>query len=167
MLFRSGRSQLNKFASKIGFASFDKQEEEDYTEIKKSVMAEVEKAIKPEILGRINGKIVFRPLGKTVLSQIIHKELSSLQSHLLKSGRIIAFKDNVIDYVVANSSDKFEYGAREIKSLIASLVQDPIAEFLLDNPVCTNLEVKADENLKTLVVKEVVKKGRKPTIKKA
>ena len=162
-----GRSQLNKFASTIGFVDFEKQEEANYEEIKKSVMAEVEKAIKPEILGRINGKIVFRPLGKSVLSQIIHKELSILQGHLLKSGRIIAFKDNVIDYVVTNSGEKFEYGAREIKSLIANLVQDPIAEFLLDNPICTNLEVRADENLKTLLVTEVVKKSRKPAVKKA
>ena len=36
---------------------------------------------------------------------------------------------------------KIEYGAREVKSLIARSVQDPLAEYILDHTNTLNLEV--------------------------
>lgn len=136
-----GKNQLNKFASKLGFIDVDNKEMEDYEQIKKQVMTEVEKAIKPEILGRMTSKIVFRPIGKTVLGQIIQKELAILQEHLLKQGRMISFGDSVIDFVSSKAAEKLEYGARDVKNLVAEFVQDPIAEFLLDNTDCTAFTV--------------------------
>ena len=136
-----GKNQLNKFASKLGFIDVDAKEMEDYEQIKKQVMGEVEKAIKPEILGRMTSKIVFRPIGKTVLNQIIQKELANLQEHLLKQGRMVSFGDSVIDFVSSKAAEKLEYGAREVKNLVAEFVQDPIAEFLLDNTDCLAFSV--------------------------
>ena len=136
-----GKNQLNKFASKLGFSDAEDKEMEDYEQIKKQVMTEVEKAIKPEILGRMTSKIVFRPIGKTVLVQIIQKELAVLQEHLLKQGRMVSFGDSVIDFVSSKAAEKLEYGAREVKNLVAEFVQDPIAEFLLDNTDCTAFTV--------------------------
>ena len=149
-----GRNQLNKFASKIGFIDLTEQEEQDYQGIKKQVMEEVEKAIKPEILGRINAKIVFRPIGKSVLKQIIHKELSILQNHLIKSSRFVSFKEDVINFVATKPGDKLEYGAREIKALIAELIHDPIAEFVLDNPAIFNFEVSVEKIANKIIIKE-------------
>jgi ATP-dependent Clp protease ATP-binding subunit ClpC len=149
-----GRNQLNKFASKLGFIDFTAQEEEDYSQIKSQVMEVVEKTIKPEVLGRINSKIVFRPIGKSVLKQIVQKELSILQNHLLKNGRTVSFKDEVIDYVCSKAAEKLEYGAREVKALVAEHVQDYIAEFILDNPSILNIEVIVSKNKDKVNVKE-------------
>ena len=157
-----GRNQLNKFASKIGFSNLSSAEEQDYQTIKKNVMDEVEKTIKPEILGRITSKIVFRPIGVTVLTQIIHKELSILQNHLLKNGRTITFKDDIVGFIVSQVNNKLEYGAREVKSLIANIIHNPIAEYLLDNPTNLNMEIFLDKN-KEIIVKE--KKLKLPGIK--
>jgi ATP-dependent Clp protease ATP-binding subunit ClpC len=136
-----GKSQLNKFASKIGFVDMQNKEEEDYQVIKKQVMDEVEKSIKPEILGRITGKIVFRPISKSILSKIIYKELSMVQKHLLKSGKSISFKDEVVEFLVEKLSEKLDYGARQIKGIIAINLFDPISEWILDNPSCLFLDV--------------------------
>jgi ATP-dependent Clp protease ATP-binding subunit ClpC len=149
-----GRNKLNKFASKIGFVDLGDEEEEDYTTIKKQVMEEVEKNIKREILGRITGKIVFRPIGKSVLKQIIHKELTVVQNHLLKNGRVVNFKDDVIDFVANKAANKLEYGAREIKALVAEWVQDPIAEFILDNPHCMHIDVMLNKEGDKVTAKE-------------
>jgi ATP-dependent Clp protease ATP-binding subunit ClpC len=162
-----GRNQLNKFASKIGFGDQNEiaESEADYDSIKKQVMEEVEKRVKPEILGRITGKIVFRPITKSILRQILYKELSEVQKHMLKQGRTVTFKEPVIDYLMQKANGKLEYGAREVKSLIAREMQDPLAEYLLDNPQETKLEVsskndqilvkgkEAKENLKTTEIK--------------
>jgi ATP-dependent Clp protease ATP-binding subunit ClpC len=141
-----GKNKLNKFASKLGFSDVEKDDEEDYESIKKQVMNEVEKAIKPEILGRLTNKIVFRPIGKSVIKQVIYKELGEIQKHLLKQGRSISFKEKVIDVLAQKCSKKLEYGAREVKIILATEIQDPIAEFLLDNPKCTNIEVSVVSN---------------------
>ena len=146
-----GKSQLNKFASKIGFVDMQNKEEEDYQVIKKQVMDEVEKAIKPEILGRITGKIVFRPISKSILSKIIYKELSMVQKHLLQSGKSISFKDEVVAFLVEKLSEKLDYGARQVKSVIAINLFDPISEWILDNPSCLFLDVTV--KAKTILVK--------------
>jgi ATP-dependent Clp protease ATP-binding subunit ClpC len=146
-----GKNQLNKFASKLGFVDLVDESEATYESLKKQVMEQVEKSIKPEILGRLTGKIVFRPISKTILKQIIYKELNLLQKHLLTQSRSISFKEEVADYLIEMANEKLEYGAREIKALIARNVQDPIAEFLLDNTKATNFEVSIKD--KKVVVK--------------
>lgn len=146
-----GKNRLNKFASRFGFSEPINEDEEDYQAIKKQVMEEVEKNVKPEILGRITGKIVFKPIGQKVLKQILYKELGEIQKHLLKQGKSIIFKEPVIQYLIEKATGKLEYGAREVKSLVAKYIQDPIAEFLLDNPESMNLEV--DSKNKELLVK--------------
>lgn len=142
-----GKNQLNKFAAKFGFTDFTDQEEEDYISLKKQVMDTVERTIKPEILGRMTGKVVFRPISKSVLHQIISKELGLLQSHLLKQGRTVSFTDELVTFISTKATTKLEYGAREVKSLVARILQDPLAEFLLDHPTTMNLvvDLKGDE----------------------
>ena len=142
-----GKSQLNKFAGKLGFHDMTSKDDNDYENIKSQVMAEVEKNIKPEILGRLNAKIVFRPITSTVLKQIINKELGLIQKHLLKNGRSINFKPDITEFVAQKANEKIEYGAREVKNLVATWVQDPIAEFLLDNTSAMNMTVKMLNNL--------------------
>ena len=136
-----GKNQLNKFASKLGFIQPDNQDEQDYSALKTQVMDEVERSIKPEILGRLTGKIVFRPINKKVLEQIIRKELAILQNHMLKQGRTLAITNKVIHYLGTKGGERMEYGAREVKALIAQHLQDDLAEYLLDNPKTRNVSI--------------------------
>jgi ATP-dependent Clp protease ATP-binding subunit ClpC len=142
-----GKNQLNRFASKIGFIEPSDEEEQSYQDIKKQVVEEVERKIKPEILGRLTAKIVFRPISNSVLRQILYKELSEIQKHMLKQGKSVVFKENLIDYLVEKANKKLEYGAREVKSLVAREIQDPIAEFLLDNPTQMSMEVACKKDI--------------------
>jgi ATP-dependent Clp protease ATP-binding subunit ClpC len=155
-----GKSQLNKFAGKLGFHNMTSKDDNDYENIKSQVMAEVEKNIKPEILGRLNAKIVFRPITSTVLKQIINKELGLIQKHLLKNGRSINFKPDITEYVAQKANEKIEYGAREVKNLVASWVQDPIAEFLLDHTSAMNMTVNLVNNLVSVTNVESKKTSR-------
>lgn len=154
-----GKNQLNKFASKLGFIEPNEEDEADYAAIKKQVMDEVERSVKAEILGRITGKVVFRPINKSILAQILYKELSEIQKHMLKQGRSIVFKESIIDFLISRSHGKLEYGAREVKSMVAREIQDPIAEFLLENPTDSKFEVTVKEDkviVKSKKTKEVV-----------
>ena len=158
-----GKSKLNKFASKLGFVDMSKQDDDDYQTIKSQVMEEVEKTIKPEILGRLNAKIVFRPITNSILQQVINKELALIQKHLLKNGRRVNFKPSVVDVVIEHANAKIEYGAREVKSLVAQYIQDPMAEYLLDNPEIFDLTVKGDKGV--IIVDGIALKTPKPRVK--
>ncbi|NJS41518.1 ATP-dependent Clp protease ATP-binding subunit [Candidatus Gracilibacteria bacterium] len=145
-----GKNQLNKFASKIGFSSLTEQSEQNYQSIKEQVMEEITKRIKPEILGRISSKIVFRPIDKKVLTKIIEKELGILQSHLLKQGKTISFTNDSVNNLVEQAGENFEYGAREIKTLLANTIQNQLAQFILESPRVRNIQVKS--NKKNIVI---------------
>ena len=148
-----GKSQFNKFASKIGFLDMDQDEETDYQTLKQQVMDSVEKEIKPEILGRLTAKIVFRPISKQTLSQIIAKELQIIQKHMLTKGVSVKFEvDKIVDYLYQKIDYKVEYGAREVKSIVAKEVQDCMAEFLLDHPLSKSMFVQVKKQ-KVLVGK--------------
>jgi ATP-dependent Clp protease ATP-binding subunit ClpC len=143
-----GKNQLNKFASKIGFNNLDAKDNQNYENIKSQVMEEVTKKIKPEILGRINSKIVFKPINKNILEKIIEKEMGILQNHLLKQGRSISIEKSVIKNIINNSQNNFEFGAREIKMLIAETIQNKLAEFILENPRVRNIQIsEQDKNI--------------------
>ena len=114
------------------------------------------KKIKPEILGRLTAKIVFRTISSTVLRQILYKELSEIQKHMLKQGKSIVFKENLIEFLVEKANKKLEYGAREVKSLVAREIQDPIAEFLLDHPREMSMEVFCKKNVVVVKAKSGV-----------
>ena len=161
-----GKNQLNKFASKLGFIDLEQKESEDYETLKKQVMTEVEKAIKPEILGRMTSKIVFRPIGQTVLHQIINKELGILQEHFFKQGRSVTFDQPITEFVASKAAAKLEYGAREIKNLLSEFVQDPIAEFLLDNPESNSFKVLVKNEKVVVIMDQKLKKAKKTEIKK-
>jgi ATP-dependent Clp protease ATP-binding subunit ClpC len=155
-----GKNKLNKFASKLGFVDPTDEEEQSYEDIKKQVMDEVEKAVKPEILGRITSKIVFRPITKTILRKILVKEMSEIQRHMLKQGRSIRFSEMVVSYLIEKASEKMEYGAREVKSLVAEHLQDHIAEYLLDHDEENSLEVSAQDGKVLVSGKKVTEKAK-------
>jgi ATP-dependent Clp protease ATP-binding subunit ClpC len=137
-----GKNKLNKFASQIGFSTqISGEEEVEYAQIKEQVMSEVEKAIKPEILGRLTAKVVFRPISNSILTQIVLKELSILQTHMLKQGKTVHFSSKVVEFVVNNMQSKLEYGAREVKGMISQIIQEPLANYILDNPRQTNINL--------------------------
>jgi ATP-dependent Clp protease ATP-binding subunit ClpC len=156
-----GKNQLNKFAAQIGFSTQTSSKEElEYNQIKEQVMSEVEKTIKPEILGRLTAKVVFRPISNSILSQIILKELSILQTHMLKQAKTIHFTSMVVDHIITKMGAKLEYGAREVKSIISQVIQEPLANFILDNPKQTSitLDVK-DEDIQVSLTKKTVAKN--------
>jgi ATP-dependent Clp protease ATP-binding subunit ClpC len=141
-----GRNQLNRFASKIGFNSDSSQENDSvYLTLKDQVMEAVRKHIKPEILGRLSKSIVFKPINRDVLQKIIEKELNLLQEHLLSQGKIINFSKNVTKFILDQLDSKPEYGAREVRSRVESLLADNLAEKILNSPDTNKFKIKIED----------------------
>ncbi|MDR0453186.1 MAG: ATP-dependent Clp protease ATP-binding subunit [Deferribacteraceae bacterium] len=84
----------------------------------------------PEFLNRVDSIIHFNPLGMTELRLILDLQLADLNSRLEKQGKILTLTDEAKDLLL-NNDYNFEYGARPIRRIIQSYLEDPLSEKLL------------------------------------
>ena len=125
-----------------------KQEQKDYEDTKKEVMAELKKQFRPEFINRIDEIIVFHKLQKEELKQIVDIMLREVQNRLQANGMKVEITDQVKEKVLEQGVD-VTYGARPLKRAIQSMIEDKIAEAILDGKITKGKTAKIivnDEN---------------------
>ena len=117
----------------LGFANQDGKEDskKEYEEIKKKVMAELKKELRPEFINRIDEIIVFHKLNDTDINQIIDIMLKEVVNRLKEQKYDIEFEPDVKEMVAKEGIDK-NFGARPLRRTIQNLVEDKLAEDILD-----------------------------------
>jgi ATPase AAA-2 len=117
----------------LGFANQDGKEDskKEYEEIKKEVMAELKKELRPEFINRIDEIIVFHKLNDTDINQIIDIMLKEVVNRLKEQKYDIEFEPDVKEMVAKEGIDK-NFGARPLRRTIQNLVEDKLAEDILD-----------------------------------
>ena len=121
----------------LGFSAGDDKEEREYSEIKSDVMGELKKAFRPEFLNRIDEIIVFHQLTNDNIKDISVKMLDQLKSRLAENKITAKFSDEAISKIAAEGFDPV-YGARPIRRVIQSSVEDMIAEKMLEGKIEEN-----------------------------
>ncbi len=137
--------------NKLGFSgnSNDKEEtKNEYEDTKKAVMAELKKEFKPELINRIDDIIVFHKLSDDNVKAIIDIMLKEVAKRLEKQEIKIEISDDVKKLIAKKGVDK-DYGARPLRRAIQNMVEDKIAEAILDGKIVPNktaiLGVENDE----------------------
>ena len=120
------RKQLG-FANKEGEADSKKE----YEEIKKEVMAELKKELRPEFINRIDEIIVFHKLNDNDINQIIDIMLKEVVNRLKEQKYDVKFEPDVKELIAKEGIDK-NFGARPLRRTIQNLVEDKLAEEILD-----------------------------------
>lgn len=120
------RKQLG-FANKEGEADSKKE----YEEIKKEVMAELKKELRPEFINRIDEIIVFHKLNDNDINQIIDIMLKEVVNRLKEQKYDVKFEPDVKEMIAKEGIDK-NFGARPLRRTIQNLVEDKLAEKILD-----------------------------------
>ena len=125
----------------LGFSAGDPDEERDYEQIKSEVMGEVRQAFRPEFLNRIDEIIVFHQLDSDDIKQISVKMLGQLTGRLADNKITAEFSEEAIDKIASEGFDPV-YGARPIRRVIQSGVEDMIAERMLEGKIKSGDKVK-------------------------
>lgn len=120
------RKQLG-FANKEGEADSKKE----YDDIKKEVMAELKKELRPEFINRIDEIIVFHKLNDNDINQIIDIMLKEVVNRLKEQKYDVKFEPDVKEMIAKEGIDK-NFGARPLRRTIQNLVEDKLAEEILD-----------------------------------
>ncbi len=126
----------------LGFAnSSDEDEAKEYEDIKKNVMAELKKELRPEFINRIDDIIVFHKLNDDEIRSIIDLLLKNVEQRLVEQGLNIKIDKSVKELIAKKGVDK-EFGARPLRRAIQNIVEDKLAEEILDGNIKTGVEAK-------------------------
>lgn len=105
--------------------------QKEYEETKKEVMAELKKELRPEFINRIDEIIVFHKLGDKEIEKIIDIMLKEVENRLKEQKYDVEFGPEVKKLIAEKGIDK-NFGARPLRRTIQNLVEDSIAEEILD-----------------------------------
>lgn len=115
-------------------------------------MAAVKKQFRPEFINRIDEIVFFNPLGKDVMAGIVKIQLRNLENRLAERRISLNVSDKAIKWLGDNGYDPV-FGARPLKRLITSAVEDKIADLILSGQISDGSTVFVDVQGKDLIVK--------------
>ena len=126
-----GVRQLKDFGQGVGFATKSRQEAaEDNT--KAVIQNALKRTFSPEFLNRIDDVVVFNSLGKEEIFKIIDITLKDLHRRLATMNFKLVISDEAKNFVAEKGFDP-QFGARPLNRAIQKYLEDPLAEFILND----------------------------------
>ena len=123
---------------------FNKTEEEI---TKEKAMKALSDFLRPEFMSRVDEIVVFNPLTKENYAEIAGLMLSEMKEPLAEKGITFKFDKRVLNLIAEKSFGK-KFGARDIRSVIRSDIEDKIADVIVENagkePAVIKLSAKKD-----------------------
>jgi ATP-dependent Clp protease ATP-binding subunit ClpC len=139
-----GARQLKDFGQGVGFAT--KAREESIEESAKAVIqTALKRTFSPEFLNRIDDVIVFNPLGKEEIFRIIDNALGGLMKRLENMKLQLILTEEAKEFVSDKGYDP-QFGARPLHRAIQKFIEDPLAEYILNESPAEGAELLASMN---------------------
>jgi ATP-dependent Clp protease ATP-binding subunit ClpC len=125
-----GVRQLKDFGQGVGFATKARQDAaEDLT--KSVIQSALKRTFSPEFLNRIDDVVIFNSLDREHIHKIIDITLSDLYRRMATMGYKISLTESAKDFVAEKGFDP-QFGARPLHRAIQKYIEDPLAEFILN-----------------------------------
>lgn len=141
-----GARQLHDFGTGLGFTT--KTREADTNKDTKIIIHNaLKKTFSPEFLNRIDDVVVFNSLNREHIHKIINIALKDFYARLEELDFTIEFTEEAKEFIADKGYDP-KYGARPLLRAIQKYVEDPLAEFILnENPEKdSSLLISLDKN---------------------
>ncbi|HHB78212.1 MAG TPA: ATP-dependent Clp protease ATP-binding subunit [Saprospiraceae bacterium] len=154
-----GLRDLKDFGQGVGFATKAKVSSRE--EHNKSVIqSALKRTFSPEFLNRIDDIIVFNSLSKEDIFKIIDISLAGLFERLNNLDYSMELTEEAKDFVSVKGFDP-QYGARPLHRAIQKYIEDPLAEFILNEnpPEGSHFAAKLNKD-KTKLVITLKKEGK-------
>lgn len=100
-----------------------------------ALQRELRQVFRPEFLGRLDEIVTFHPLDEGELETVARKLLTAFAHRLSASGIDFLPSDRAIRCLVRQGKTEQRYGARPLRRLIRTQVEDPAADLLLRQAV--------------------------------
>jgi len=130
----------------FGFATSvdeEKKAQADYDRMRERVMEQLKRTFRPEFLNRIDGVIVFHALATEQIREIVELELKRIKTQLAEQEITLDVTTEAKDFLGQRGYDR-QYGARPLRRIIQNLIEDPLAEGLLDGRYKPGITIVVD-----------------------
>jgi len=120
----------------------------DKEQMRRRVLEALQGSFRPEFLNRVDDTVVFNPLGREEISRIIDLQLQRLRA-------LLAERKIALELTAAARERLFRegyepaYGARPMKRALQRLIQDPLAQKMLQGEVLPGDAITVDADPKT------------------
>jgi ATP-dependent Clp protease ATP-binding subunit ClpC len=129
-----GTRDVNQAGVSLGFqpAVVDEADEVErrHKNTKEKIDEELKRMFRPEFLNRVDAVVVFKSLTTHQIRQIVDLQLQRLGKHLLELQMTIEVTDAAKDLLAKEGYDRI-YGARPLRRVITSRIEDQLSEELL------------------------------------
>ncbi|MEM7531049.1 MAG: ATP-dependent Clp protease ATP-binding subunit [Chloroflexota bacterium] len=128
-------AKLIQGARNLGFViTRDDEEtrEQQYESMKGKVMDALKKAFRPEFINRLDGVMVFRSLSRDEIAMMVELELRPLRVQLMDQDIRLEVTQEA-RMALADKGYNPEYGARPLRRVIQTELQDELSEGILQN----------------------------------
>ncbi len=136
----------------LGF-DIDVSEKEDaklekaYDQMRELVMSELKDVMKPEFINRLDEIIVFRGINKEDVGKIAKLRINEFKKRLKEQFIDLDVTYAVVEYIAKEGYSK-EFGARNIKRKVQEIIENSLADFLLEENLVKDIQEKMKKDLK-------------------
>ena len=128
----------------MGFmAEEDNTVQQGYERMKSVVLEKFKKTFRPEFLNRIDETLVFQPLTREEIAQIVHLFLNRVRKSLKAQGLDLVVSDEILKKLATVGFDP-ALGARPLRRAIQRMIEDPLAEEVLQGKYRDGDSISAD-----------------------
>jgi ATP-dependent Clp protease ATP-binding subunit ClpB len=110
-----------------------------------AVKDELKLHFKPEFLNRLDDIVIFNPLGLEQITKIVDVMLKSLQNRLKERDITLSLSDEAKKLIGEAGFDPV-YGARPLKRAIYEMIEDEIAEMILEDKIVDGSDIYIDRD---------------------
>src|SRR5216684_4315199 len=109
-------------------------ERKDYDKLKEDLLVLLRKYLRPEFLNRIDEIIVFHALDREQIRKIVGLQLERVKRLAKGQGITLDFDESIVDHL-ADVGYRPEYGARELRRQVRSLIETQLASAMLKGDI--------------------------------
>ena len=118
--------------SSLGFARNEENEEDRREQnIRSRVMEAVKMTFRPEFINRLDEVIVFHPLKQEDVRKIAYLQVEKLSERMRRQGIRLKVEESAVELLAEKGYDP-AYGARPLKRMIQSMLQNAVADEILE-----------------------------------
>jgi ATP-dependent Clp protease ATP-binding subunit ClpC len=142
----------------------DLEEKLAYKDMRKKLTDALKRVFRPEFINRVDSVIIFRSLNKENLRQIVNLEIEKVAERLKEHELVIQPTEAALDLIAELGYDR-EYGARPLKRVIQTKIEDPLSDALLNGGFADGdtvvIDVEVGEEQPEIVLSKAKPKARK------
>ncbi|WP_049493820.1 ATP-dependent Clp protease ATP-binding subunit [Streptococcus constellatus] len=113
----------------------------DHESMEKRMMEELKKSYRPEFINRIDEKVVFHSLTSEDMQEVVKIMVQPLVSSLAEKGIKLKFQPSALKLLAQEGYDP-EMGARPLRRILQTRVEDHLSELLLAGELKTGQSLK-------------------------